>query len=105
MCYYVNMAYKKSSKNEPTISDVLQAVIKGFENNEKRFQAIESRIDRLEMRMDGLENRIDGLEERMERGFHLLRIDINALQAHLPPINIAQLYEDVQNIKLKLDMK
>lgn len=113
------MVNKKTPNYEPTNSEILKAVIDGFEKTEHRFVAIENRMDGFEKRMCGLEARIDGfedrisgledriggLEERMERGFYLLRIDINALQHHLPPIDIPKLYEDVQNIKLKIGMK
>lgn len=113
------MVNKKTPNYEPTNSEILKAVINGFQKTERRFVEIENRMDGFEKRMCGLEARIDGLEDRiggledriggleirMERGFYLLRVDINSLQTHLPPVDITQLYEDVQNIKLKIGMK
>ncbi|HAI74145.1 MAG TPA: hypothetical protein DCS28_01155 [Candidatus Moranbacteria bacterium] len=47
------------------IDQVMLAVAKGFEANDKRFDRLEGRMDRLEGRMDRLEVRMDGIEEKI----------------------------------------
>jgi len=86
----------KNMNNEPTISDVLEAVNNFSTRVDERFDRIEGRLDGVEGRLDRVDGRFDKVDER----FGSLESDV----AHIKNVMVTKEYLDDKLADLKGDL-
>lgn len=57
----------KTTTNEPTNMEILEAISSFSDRVDERFDKIEGRLDGVEGRLDGVEGKLDGVEGRLNK--------------------------------------